>query len=228
MVLVEKKEDSIMSSLGKNRQERRGVAPAFGTVVGYHSVAELQDLIASYDVILRNLAHRLEQVSGSGKLDLSTFTPAYQVLIERYNAARAKGQKAIDDAANAWRSPNLIIAEEEWNDLLSSVNPRWKEYTWEPGDGSVHDLYARVIDAGATNAVDEPIPQPRPGTDADLNTLQTTTQITQAIEGTGQRVANLFDTEHLILYGILGGAFVIFVLPRLMLLGMPGGMLLRR
>jgi hypothetical protein len=198
----------------------------FGTVVGYHTVAELQDLVASYDAILRNVARRLGEVSDSP--DKESFLTAYNTLTARYNAARAAAQVAIDDAVNAWRPADMIVAEEEWNNLLSAVNPRWKEYTWSPGDGSIQDLYSRVIDAGATGAYDEPIPQPRPGTDVDLNTLQATTQATQAIEGVGHRAASLFDTKHLIAYGLLGGAFVIFVLPRLMLLGMPGGMLLRR
>jgi len=200
----------------------------FGTVMGYHTVAEVQDLVASYDAILRNLARRLGEVSDSPQFDKESFLPAYNTLLTRYNTARAAAQVAIDDAVNAWRSPTMIVAEEEWNNLLSAVNPRWKEYTWSPGDGSIHDLYARAIDAGSTGAQDEPIPQPRPGTDVDLNTLQATTHVTEAIEGTGKRITDLFDTRHLVIYGVLGGAFVLFVLPRLMLLSMPGGMLLRR
>lgn len=199
-----------------------------GTVLGYHTVAEVADLVASYDAILRNLARRLKQVSDSPQFDKESFLSAYNTLTNRYNTARAAAQTVIDDAANAWRSPTMIVAEEEWNNLLSAVNPRWQEYTWSPGDGSIHDLYGRVMDAGSTAAQDEPIPQPQPGTDVDLNALQATTQATQAIEGVGQRVTDLFDTRHLIIYGLVGGAFLLFVLPRLMLLSMPGGMLLRR
>lgn len=198
---------------------------AFGTIFGYHSVAELKDLVAAKDVAMRNLAKRVEEVAGSGKLDFSTFTPAYSALITRFANARAKAQKAIDDAVDAWRDPSMISAEDEWNGLLTALNARWKDYTWSPGDGSLDDLYGRVIDAGSTGTQDEPTPQPRPGTDVDLNALAATTQATQAIEGIGTR---LFDTKHLVLYGILGGAFALFVLPRLMLLSMPGSMLLRR
>lgn len=198
-----------------------------GTIFGYHTVAELTDLVAAKDVAMRNLAKRLEEVAGSGKLDFSTFTPAYSALITRYASARAKAQKAIDDAVGAWRDPSTISAESEWNELLTALNARWQDYTWSPGDGSLDDLYHRVIEAGSIGAQDEPTPQPRPGTDVDFNALTATTQATQAIEGVGTRVSNLFDTKHLVLYGVLGGAFVIFVLPRLMALSMPGGMLLR-
>jgi hypothetical protein len=192
----------------------------FGTVVGYHTVAELQDLVASYDVILRNVARRAQAVADSPKFDRVSFAETFDALTKRYNDARAAAQKAINDAKSAWRSPTMIIAEEEWNNLLSAINPRWKEYTWSPGDGSIDDLYNRLIEAGSTGTQDEPIPQPRPGTDVDLNALQTTTNITQAIEGTGERVKELFDTKHLLIYGLVGGAFVLFVLPRLMALSM--------
>jgi hypothetical protein len=198
----------------------------FGTILGYHSVAELKDLVAAKDADIRNLARRLTEVSE--KLDLATFTPAYNTLITRYGNARAKAQKAIDDAVGAWRPLNLISAETEWNDLLSSLNPRWKEYTWSSNDGSIEDLYDKVIKAGSTGATDEPTPQPQSGSDIDFNALTATTHATQALEGAGKTISNLFDTEHLALYAILGGAFLILALPKLMLLSMPGGMLLRK
>lgn len=201
---------------------------AFGTILGYHSVDELKDLVAAKDATLRNLARRLEEVSGLGQLDLNTFTPAYNILVARYTTARAKAQKAIDDAIDAWRPLNMISAEDEWNDLLTSLNPRWKEYTWSPGDGSIEDLYDRVANAGSTGVNDEPTPQPRPNTDADFNVLTATTHVTQALESASTTVANLFDTKHLVLYGILGGAFLIFVLPKVAMLSIPGRMLLKR
>ena len=210
------------------KDENMTQSAAFGTILGYHSVDELKDLIAAKDTDLRNLARRLEEVSGSGQLDLATFTPAYNTLVARYTTARANAQKAIDNAIDAWRPLNMISAENEWNGLLTSLNSRWKEYTWSPGDGSLDDLYNRVIEAGSTGVNDEPTPQPRPNTDADFNVLTATTHVTQALESASTTVGNLFDTKHLVLYGILGGAFLIFVLPKLTMLSMPGSMLLRR
>ncbi len=188
----------------------------FGTVLGYHTVAELRDLVTAKDITLRNLARRLGEVSDSGKLDVTTFIPAYNALITRYTNARSKAQKAIDDASNAWRPLNMIVAEGEWNDLLSSLNTRWKDRTWSPGDGSLEDLYNRVDTAGAIGTYDEAIPQPQQGSDVDFNTLQATTQATQALESAGGAAKDLFDTKHLILYSVIGGAFAVFVLPRLM------------
>lgn len=210
------------------KDENMTQSAAFGTILGYHSVDELKDLVAAKDATLRNLARRLEEVSGSGQLDLATFTPVYNTLVARYATARAKAQKAIDDAIDAWRPLNMISAESEWNDLLTSLNPRWKEYTWSPGDGSVEDLYDRVANAGSTGVHDEPTPQPRPNTDVDFNVLTATTHVTQALESASTTVANLFDTKHLILYAVFGGAFLIFVLPKLTMMSIPGRMLLRR
>lgn len=210
------------------KDENMTQSVAFGTILGYHSVDELKDLVAAKDATLRNLARRLEEVSASGQLDLVAFTPAYNTLVARYSAARAKAQKAIDNAIDAWRPLNMISAEDEWNGLLASLNPRWKEYTWSPGDGSIEDLYNQVAEVGSTGVNDEPIPQPRPNTDADFNALTATTHVTQALESASTTVANLFDTKHLVLYGVLGGAFLIFVLPKLAMLSIPGHMLLKR
>jgi hypothetical protein len=203
-------------------------APVFGTVLGYHTVAELKDLVLAKDVAMRNLGKRLAEVSDSGKLNLNTFVPSYNDLVIRYSSARDFAQKAIDAAANAWRNPSMIVAEDEWNNLLTALNPHWRENTWTRGDGSLDDLYAQIVEAGSTGSTDEPTPQPQSGTDVDFNALTATTQATQALESLGGAASNLFDTKHLVLYSVLGGAFFIFVLPRLVALSMPGGMLLRR
>jgi hypothetical protein len=201
------------------------VTTCFGTVLGYHTVAELKDLVAAKDAAMRNLARRLGEVSDSPKFDTASFIPAYNALISRYTIARDAAQKAIDAAADAWRSPSLIVAEEEWNNLLSALNPRWKENTWAPGDGSLEDLYGRVTDAGSIGTYDEPTPQPQQGTDVDFNVLQATTHATNALESG----SDLFDKNHLIAYSLIGGTFLLFVLPKLMALSMaPSSMLLRR
>ncbi len=200
-----------------------GYPIGFGTVLGYHTVAELKDLTAAKDVAVRNLSKRYAQVQNQPGFDLKQFLPSYQRLVERYVVARQKAQQAIDTAVTSFRPLNLISAESEWNDLLFALNPRWKEYTWSSGDGSLEDLYDQVIKAGSTGETDEPTPQPQSGSDADFNVLTTTNQITHSIE-------SAFDTKHLILYGVLGGILALFVLPRLMAMGMGigPGMVLKR
>lgn len=193
------------------------------TILGYHSVAELSDLVLAKDVAMRNLGRRFLEVANTEQ-DFSTFVPVYQALVARYNVARAIAQEAINNSAYSARPTNMIRAEDEYNGLLTALNPRWQEHTWSPGDGSLEDLYAQVIAFGSTGKNDEPTPQPQSGSDYDFNVLTTTGQVTSAIEGVGQ----LFDAKHLLLYAVIGSVFVVFVLPKLMALSMPGASLLRR
>lgn len=197
----------------------------FGTVIGYHSVAELSDLVSAKDVGLLNLAARVQEISPS--IDLSTFNVAYTNLVNRYSAARADALKAIDDASSSFRPASMVVADSEYNNLLSSLNPRWQENTWSPGDGSLEDLYDRAGQLGATGVGDVPTPQPAQGSDVDFNALQASNAAINAIGDPLGQASSLFDTKHLIVYGIVGGAFALFVLPRLMALSM-GPMLLRR
>jgi hypothetical protein len=198
----------------------------FGTVLGYHSVAELSDLVFAKDVALLNLAARVQQIQDL-PIDLSTFNAAYANLVNRYSVARTAALKAIDDASNSFRPANMIIADSEYNNLLSALNPRWQENTWNPGDGSLEDLYNQVEQFGATGQTDVPTPQPEQGSDVDFNALQTSNAAINAIGDPLGQASSLFDTKHLIVYGIVGGAFALFVLPRLMAMSM-GPMLLRR
>lgn len=180
----------------------------FGTVAGYHTAAELKDLIAAYDATLHNLVMRVDEIKDL-PLDLTSFTPAYENLLNRYGTARNIAQTAVDKATGSWRPLNMVITENEWKGLLSSLNPRWQEYTWSNGDGSVYDLYDQVNKFGATGVNDQPIPQPTPGSDVDFNALTAATQFTHSIESS-------LDTKHLLLYAVIGGALALFVLPRLM------------
>jgi hypothetical protein len=198
----------------------------FGTVLGYHSVAELSDLVSAKDVALLNLAARVNEVQGSST-DMSAFNAAYANLVNRYSAARANALKAIDDASSSFRPTSMVIADSEYNALLSALNPRWQENTWNSGDGSLEDLYDQVGKLGATGVHDSPTPQPQQGSDVDFNTLQASNAAINAIGDPLGQASSLFDTKHLIVYGIVGGAFALFVLPRLMAMSM-GPMLLRR
>ena len=191
----------------------------FGTVLGYFTVAELQDLVAAKDVEMRNLARAFNEVAGL-PYDFTRFIPAYQALVARYQVARNAAQKAIQAAVGAWRPTNLIVADQEYSDVLTAINPRWRENTWSPGDGSFEDISDQLKKFGATGKGDEPIPQPSKGADVDIAAYQ---QSGKAL----QSVRNLVDTKHLLLYALVGGVLVAFVAPRL--LGMtPAGLIARR
>lgn len=198
----------------------------FGTVLGYHTVAELSDLVSAKDVAFLNLAARVNEIKDSS-IDLTEFNTAYADRVAKYSAARAIAIKAIDDASSSFRPTNMIVADSEYNNLLASLNPRWQENTWSSGDGSLEDLYDRAGKFGATGANDVPTPQPAQGSDVDFNALQASNAAINAIGDPLGQASSLFDTKHLIVYGIVGGAFALFVLPRLMALSM-GPMLLRR
>jgi hypothetical protein len=197
----------------------------FGTVLGYHTVAELSDLVSAKDVALLNLAARVQEIDSS--VDLSAFNVAYTSLVNRYSAARTEALKAINDASSSFRPANMVIADSEYNNLLSALNPRWQENTWASGDGSLEDLYDQAGKFGATGAGDVPTPQPQQGSDVDFNVLQASNAAVNAIGDPLGQASSLFDTKHLIVYGIVGGTFVLFVLPRLMAMSM-GPMLFRR
>jgi hypothetical protein len=216
---------------GSDHRKRRGVAPAigtgpahrtgFGTVLGYYSVAELKDLILAKDATLRNMARRFEQIKDQ-PLDFSTFLPAYQNLINRYNTARAAGQAAINAAVDAWRPMNAIIADEEYQNILSALNSRWKEHTWAEGDGSIDDLWSQLMAFGATDASnDEKIPQPAQGSDLDFNAYTASVQATGGPSGP----SSWLDAKHLIAYGLVGVAITLFLLP---LMAPPTTILLRK
>lgn len=185
----------------------------FGTVLGYWTVAELADLLAAKDATMSNLVNRYTEVKDQPH-DFSKFLPAYQALLLRYFAARGPAQDAVDSAANSIRPTNAILADKEFKDLLSALNPRWQEYTWSPGDGSIEDLYSQLQAFGATGKTDVPIPQPTPGSDIDFNALKVTTNITHALES----AVSAFDAKHLIVYAIVGGVAALWILPKLIAL----------
>lgn len=194
----------------------------FGTVAGWYTVSELKDLVAAKDATMRNLAREFSEISPL-PFDFTVFLPAYQALTERYQAARAVAQKAIDDAVGAWRPTNMILADTEYRGLLASLNSRWEEHTWAPGDGSIEDLSDQLAKFGATGKGAEPIPQPQKGSDVDLTTMQQSDQVLKGLSN----LPTLFDTKHLVLYAIVGGVVVLFVLPRV-LAWTPAGMMARR
>jgi hypothetical protein len=194
----------------------------FGTVAGFYTVAELQDLVAAKDAEMRNTARMFAEISGL-PYDFTAFLPLYNQLTSRYSAARAVAQKAIADAVGAWRPTNLIVADAEYQGLLSAVNPRWKENTWTPGDTSLESINDQLRKFGATGTGAEPIPQPSKGSDVDITAYQKLPDLT--------KVPHLFDTKHLIIYAVIGGVFVVFVLPKLMAMSLrmsPAGILAQR
>jgi hypothetical protein len=183
----------------------------FGTVAGYYTIAELKDLIAAKDATIRNLLAEYDEVRDK-PLDFTTFLSSLQNLLIRYQNAKAAAQIVIDEAKNAWRPDNMVIADNEYRAILAACNPRWNEYTWSSGDGSLEDLFDQVRNFGSTGKNSEPIPQPSKGSDVDFETLRETSKFTEQLEST----ANYFDTKHLIVYAVVGGAVILFLLPKLM------------
>jgi hypothetical protein len=185
----------------------------FGTVTGYYTVAELKDLIAAKDATIRNLLAEYDEVKDK-PIDFTAFLAALQALLIRYQNAKAVAQLTIDEAADAWRPDNMVVADSEYKGILAACNPRWQEYTWSPGDGSLEDLFDQVRAFGSTGVNNEPIPQPSKGTDIDFETLRDVTKVTEQLEAT----ADYFDTKHLIAYAIVGGVLLL-LFPKLTPIG---------
>lgn len=184
-------------------------------IAGSYTIAELKDLIAAKDATIRNLLGEYDEVKDTPGIDFTTFLSSLQTLLIRYQNAKATAQLAIDAAKDAWRPDNMVVADSEYRGILAACNPRWNEYTWSSGDGSLEDLFDQIRGFGSTGKNSEPIPQPRKGTDVEFEALREATAITQQLEST----ADYFDTKHLIAYAIVGGA-LLFLIPRFTPIGM--------
>lgn len=201
-------------NVGRPSGDRLTYHTVVGTIAGSYTVAELKDLIAAKDATIRNLLTEYDEVRDK-PIDFTDFLSTLQALLIRYQNAKAAAQIVIDEAKDAWRPDNMVVADKEYKDVLAACNPRWAEYTWSSGDGSLEDLFDRLRNLGSTGKNSEPIPQPEKGSDIDFETLRETTAITQQLEST----ANYFDTKHLIAYAVVGGFVLLFLLPRLTPIG---------
>jgi hypothetical protein len=188
-----------------------GLPPEYGLVMNMYTIAELKDLIAAKDAEVKHLADtasiflpkwRSKDVTAAG-----VWESDYNVFSGKYKAARKTAQDTIDGASSLIPE-SMNPADDEYRGLLSAMNPMWTQNTWGPG--SIEDLSDRITKAGA---VQKPytVPQPRKGTDFDLNTMNSLPDVTK-IPG----VAWDFFKEHKVILVAIGFVVVaILVIPPL-------------
>lgn len=208
----------------------------FGMIGNAYSVAELIDLVAAKDVAVSNIEKLLGEVQGK-PFDTSIVSSHLSILKNRYQSARNAAETAITLARLNFLVPNTMIpADAEYKGILAALNPKWESHTWSQGDGSLEDLQNTLTTMGATGITASPTPQPKGGTDFNLNQLQTASMLTTMAEGAaqgggkllGSGVSGVFgqlDMATLAKIGVVAALGMIF-LPKLLAMG-PARLLIR-
>lgn len=142
---------------------------------GQYSVAELKDLIAAKDFDLAQLGQHYADYSPTWVTQDSTsyvaWTNDWNALQSRYASTRSSAETTITEAAFIVEPDSLIPADAEYKAVLAAVNPSWAQNTNAPG--SLGDLDLRLTKASGAPTDYSGQPQPTPGSDADLNALNT-------------------------------------------------------
>jgi hypothetical protein len=211
-------------------------AYGFGMIGNAYSIAELIDLVAAKDVTLANIDKLLGEVQAK-PFDLGDVSSRLNALHARYQAARANAESAITMARLNFLTPNTMIpADTEYKAILAACNPHWESHSWAPGDGSMEDINNTLTTMGATGATASPIPQPKSGSDFDLNQLQTANAAITMAEGAakgagslvGKGVSGVFgnlDWSTIAKVALIAGAGIV-ILPKLLAMG-PAKLLIR-
>lgn len=134
------------------------------TILGAHTVAELQDWIAALDF---QISHVTAAVMGRGSAhpDFAAWSNDWNAMLLRYGAAHAAADTAIAVGSSLFSPPAAVLpAEGEWQGIERALNP-------DPGGPSMPRNYQGLYNRAS--AMVGPIdlsdtPQPRKGTDVDL------------------------------------------------------------
>ena len=191
-----------------------GPRPAFGSVLGEHTVAELKDLLAAKQVEIDRVDQAYQKIVDQGPptKEVSDWKLDWDLLKVRWADAKKEGQAAIDAwSFNLFVPDNMAAAESQYVGVIKALSQAYPELHTSPGD--LIDLSQRLTKLGGT--IDNgPIPQPSPDSDFDFNVLHTTDTITTAAQ---QAVKPLLpSTKTLILIAVGVGAGLV-LLPRLLM-----------
>jgi hypothetical protein len=157
----------------------RGVCD-FGTVLGQQTVAELQDIMASW-------SYRMQQLAGSYTSFASTWqardsaaftdwTADYTRLQNRYNAAMSKAQAAVSSAKLNFATPNsLIPAQAEYDGLAKAMRQCYPPDGCPIAKGDFDDLDSRLRSAGVRPDYSA-MPQPQ-ARDVDISVYSATAPV---------------------------------------------------
>lgn len=200
----------------------------FGTIMGMYSIAELKDLIANKDAVVKSINDTFTAWSPTYPGDFSTWQTAWSAVQANYAKARAEADSAILAAKLNPLPDTMISADGTYKDILHSLNPSWELKTIAPG--SLDDLSAQLTAMGAPAADGSSFPQPKAGSDIDLATynktndaIKTGKAVAKAAGGAVSDLASDVLPTHFWWY--VGGALVlgIWILPKVF----PGAVAMR-
>lgn len=145
------------------------------TVAGVPSVAELRDLVAAKDFEMAAMTKSYADWSPAwvakdpaGYID---YTNDWDALQKRYASARHMADNDFSGVGTVIASAALdetqIPAADGWNAILSAL----KRDPTTISKGDLQDLYNRIVASGAPSPDFTGMPQPKKGSDADLNLL---------------------------------------------------------
>lgn len=194
-----------------------GPKPRFGTVMGEHTVAELKDLLAAKDVEIARVEQAYQKILDQG--------PPTQAVVQwkndwdsfrtRWNSAKKDAQDAIDAwGYNLFVPDNMAIVESQYVGVVKALSQAYPELHTIPGD--FVDLSARLTELGGV--VDSgPIPQPKPGSDFDLNALHNATAITTVIDQAGHAIQPFLPGKKTLILVAIGLGLGLVLLPRVLM-----------
>lgn len=138
------------------------------TILGQHSVEDLQDLVKSTDYSVNTIQKTYDGFAADWKskdpLVHADWLTDWTMLRGRYKEAREKAAKGIQAAELLWNIRNSVIpAEPRYQDILVSLH---KDPKGPYVKGDLQDLYNRFADAQKKPII---FNQPQPtGSDVDL------------------------------------------------------------
>ncbi len=148
------------------------------TIGGNHTVAELRDWIAANDFVVGRIASGWAEIGPAwtavDPAGAGAFGEQWAALRARYELARAGAEaRFLLAKLDLFLPDSLSPAEDQWQAVARALE-RYPGGPQSPGD--LQDLYARIAAArtqlGAPAIDFTGLPQPTPGSDADLNLYQ--------------------------------------------------------
>ena len=164
----------------------RAAGDEFGTIGGLYTIAELKDLIAAKDVEVAVLdkdgAAFMPSWQQNDPIAADNWATDFAALKSDYQAKRSFAQSEISTSAWTPLPANTIPADPAYRAILASLNSLWESHGIGPG--SLSDLRSRLTAAGGKASV-YTVPQPKAGSDADLNTYKAADTTLKAIAAPG-------------------------------------------
>lgn len=210
-------------AVSKAAKARKALAVEFGTVNGQYTIAELIDLLAAKDEEIKRIDDAFTAFAPTYPGDFGAWQTAWTTLKSNYNNAKSSAQNQITAAKLNVVPNNMIVADQAYKDVLTSLNPSWQQNTAAPN--SLSDLQNQLTKMGAT-VDNSPLPQPTPGSDVDLTalkganqTIQNVEKAEQAILGGAKGAVKALLPKNFWWYVAAAAAASVIVLPKVLALG---------